>query len=121
MTSLLRSFIALLPAALLVDFAVSAQETRTENVFTKIEKATDKAVFEASFQMREKLDFTADARTRAAIEQTNELRLLRAAAAGKFVNEHFTNKIVVPVIFLFQDDPLGERELDVFLDQAILA
>ena len=119
MTSFLRSLAALLPAALLLIFPAAAQEPQDQNVLTRIEKAADEAVSEASFQIRDKLDFTANARTRSDIERANELRLLRASAAGKFADEHFTNKIVVPILFNCQDDPLEDQELKVFLEQAM--
>lgn len=119
MKPLFRSFSLLFPAALFLSFATSAQEPPRENIFDRIGKATGKAVSEASFQIHDKLDFTADDRTRAAIEEANELRILRASAAGRFVNEHFTNKIVVPVFFNCQGDPLEEKELEAFMDQAL--
>ena len=119
MKPLFRSLSLLFPAALFLSFAASAQEPPRENIFDRIGKAAGKAVSEASFQMHDKLDFTADSRTGAAIEQANELRILRASAAGRFVNEHFTNKIVVPVFFNCQGDPLEEKELEAFMDQAL--
>ena len=119
MTRLHRSFLLLLPAALFLSAALPALEPQRENIFDKIGKSAGKAVSEASFQIREKMDFNADSRTRAAIGQANELRVMRAAAAGRFVNEHFTNKIVVPVFFNCQDDPLEEKELEAFMEQAM--
>ena len=119
MSSVVRSFLSLLPVAVILSgFAVSAGETGEENIFTQIEKASGQAASEVSFQIRDKLDFTSDPRTAAAIDQANELRLLRASAAGKFADEHFTNRIVVPVFFNCQEDPLEEKELKVFLEQA---
>lgn len=119
MTRLHRSFPLLLPAALFLSAALSALEPPRENIFDKIGKSAGRAVSEASFQIREKMDFTADSRTRTSIEQANELRIMRAAAAGRFVNEHFTNKIVVPVFFNCQGDPLEEKELEAFMEQAM--
>lgn len=121
MPSVLRSLSGLVSAAALFLCApLSAQESgNDDNVFRQIGKSADRTVSKASWQIRDKLDFFSGFGTEAAIEETQTNRLLRAAAAGKFVDEHFTNKIVVPIFFNCQDDPLEEQELTVFLEQAM--
>lgn len=120
MPSVLRSLSALLPAAsLFLCGPVSAQTVNEDNFLTRTEKSVKRTVSRTTFQIRDKLDFCSVPRTRAAIEETQECRLLKAKAAGKFVDEHFTNKIVVPVFFNCPDDPLEEEELKEFLEQAV--
>lgn len=120
MPSVLRSISCLLPAAALFLCAtVSAQDGDVEDFFTRAGKSAKRTASEASFQIRDTLDVLSVPRTRAAIEDAQTRRLLRAAAAGKFADEHFTNKIVVPIFFNCQDDPLEEQELKVFLEQAM--
>ena len=119
MPSVLRTFSCLIPAATIFFCAtVFAQDGNEEDVIHQIGRSADRAAAEASFQIRDKLDFLSVPRTRAAIEEAQTRRLLRAKAAGKFADEHFTNKIVVPIFFNCQDDPLEEQELKVFLEQA---
>jgi len=116
----LRSLLRILPAALLfLNAAAEAQEAGETPLFTRIEKASGKALSETAFQLRDKLDLTSDRRTANALSEAFANRLLKAEAAGKFVNEHFTNQIVVPVFFNCLDDPLDEQELVAFLEQAM--
>lgn len=118
MPSVLRSLSGLVPAAaLFLCTALSAQDG--ENIFRQFERSVKRTVSDTSFQVRDKLDLLSGPRTAAVLEEVRTCRLLRASAAGKFVDEHFTNKIVVPVFFNCQGDPLEEQELRAFQDQAM--
>ena len=81
-------------------------------------KKTEDSIRRKIARIADAMDITADSRIREAIETEIRLRTAKAAAAGKYVQEHFAGKVVIPLCFNCPDDPAGEEELLAFLSNA---